>query len=118
MVDKIFASKKKIIPAKPFVIDFWRRDFGATWLSFERKAINEFSKVNPGEKVSISGYVKWVGKSIFVLVPTLFSNQTYLTCVNYADKKPLENSYIRLSGNAKFDRLKPYPESPESTAPD
>jgi hypothetical protein len=71
-VNEISAKKKTSI--KPFIIDFWQRDVGATWLSFERKKINEFSKVKPNEKTSLSGYVKWVNDLTFALIPTLFSN--------------------------------------------
>jgi hypothetical protein len=112
-VNEISAKKKTSI--KPFIIDFWQRDVGATWLSFERKKINEFSKVKPNEKTSLSGYVKWVNDLTFALIPTLFSNQIHLICSNDTDKKPLENSHITIFGNSKFDRLRPRPESPEST---
>lgn len=111
-------STRKRIPVKPFIIDFWERDVGATWLSFERKRINEFSKVKPNEKTSISGYVKWLNDFTFALIPTLFSNQVHLVCVNDTDKKPLENSHITISGKSTFDRLRPRPESPQSTTYD
>lgn len=112
-MNEIFAKKR--IPVKPFIIDFWQRDIGATWLSFERERINEFSKVKPNEKISVSGYVKWVNDSTFALIPTLFSNQIHLICLNYTDKKPPENSHVTIFGNSKFDMLRPRPESPRST---
>lgn len=85
------------------------------WLPFERKRIAEFSRLKPNEKVSISGYTKWISNYIFALVPTLISNQTYLLCVNNTDERPTENSFITVSGSTKFDRLRPQLEQPDST---
>jgi hypothetical protein len=100
---------------KPFIIEFWRRDVGAAWLSFERKKIIEYSKIRLNEKVSVSGYVKWITSSVFALVPTLFSNQAYLLCVNCTDKLPSENSYIAVSGVAKLERTRPELNASNST---
>lgn len=90
-----------------FKLKFWQRESGALWLSFERNRISEFAQVKPNQKVSISGYVKWIAKSVFALVPTLFSNQIYLICVNYANDRPAENSYITISGSSRLEKLKP-----------
>ena len=93
---------------------FWKRDTGALWLPFERKKITEFTKVKPHQKISISGYVKWISRWTFALVPTLFSNQIHLICKNYTDDRPPENSYITVSGIAKFDKLRPKTYRPHS----
>lgn len=97
-----------------FKVNFWKRDFGALWLSFERERINEFAQVKPNNKVSISGYVKWISNSIFALIPTIFSNQIYILCVNYANDRPAENAYITISGVAKLDELRPQRLHPRS----
>lgn len=97
-----------------FKMKFWQRESGALWLSFERNRINEFAQVKPNQKVSISGYVKWISKSIFALVPTMFSNQIYLICVNYTNDRPAENSYITISGSSKLDKLRPKKLRPQS----
>ena len=110
----MFTEVKKSGAAKPLIMQFWERDVGATWLSFERKKIIEFSKIRHREKVSVSGYVKWVSNSVFALLPTLFSNQIYLLCANYTETCPPENSYISVSGETKFERLTPNRQSPSS----
>ncbi len=87
-------------------IDFWKREFGALWHPFERKKISEFTNIKSNERISISGYVKWINDKSFALVPTLFSNQTYLLCSNNTDRKPKENSYISISGTTRWANLK------------
>jgi len=82
-------------------IEFWNRGSGALWLPFERAQIGEFSQVKPNHYVSISGYVKWINDKTFALMPTPFSNQTYLVCKNFTEKLPNENSYVRVEGNTK-----------------
>lgn len=69
-------------------IEFWNRDLGALWFPFEHKHIKEFSQVKPNHHVSISGYVKWINDKTFALIPTPFSNQTYLVCKNLTEKLP------------------------------
>jgi hypothetical protein len=98
--------EKKTKPAILPAIKFWNREFGATWLPFERKRILEFMQVKPNEKVSISGYVKWITSSMFSLVPTLFSNQIYLLCRDCSQERPLENSYATVSGETRYEKLK------------
>jgi hypothetical protein len=105
--------EKKTKPAILPAIRFWNREFGATWLSFERKRILEFKHVKPNEKVSISGYVKWITSSMFSLVPTLFSNQIYLLCRDCSNERPLENSYVTVSGETRFEKLRAV--TPDST---
>jgi len=86
-------------------IEFWNRGSGALWLPFERAQIGEFSQVKPNHYVSISGYVKWINDKTFALMPTPFSNQTYLVCKNFTEKLPNENSYVRVEGNTKYSGL-------------
>ncbi len=82
-------------------IQFWKRELGALWNPLERERIIEFSRVKDNERVTISGYVKWIRNKVFALVPTLFSNQTYFLCLNNTDRKPVENSYISISGSTR-----------------
>ena len=82
-------------------IQFWSRELGALWNSFERERILEFSRIKTNEQVNVNGYVKWVQNKVFALVPTLFSNQIHLLCINNTDRKPVENSYISVSGSTK-----------------
>ena len=103
----MFTEKKKTAPLKYFKLRLWKRESGQLWLPFEHEKIDEFSRVKPNEKTSISGYLKWISSSVFALVPTLFSDQIHLICVNYTDQHPPENSYVTVSGFAKFDKLKP-----------
>jgi len=86
-------------------IEFWNRDLGALWFPFEHKQINDFSQIKPNQHVSISGYVKWINDKTFALIPTPFSNQTYLVCKNFTERLPNENSYVRVEGNTKWTRL-------------
>jgi hypothetical protein len=97
-----------------FRVKFWQRESGALWLSFERDRINEFAQIKPNQKISISGYVNWIAKSVFALVPTMFSNQIYLICINYTSDNPAENSYITVSGYSKLDKLRPKKMRPQS----
>lgn len=87
-------------------IEFWKREFGTLWLPFERRKIIEFSKLKSNERVSISGYVKWINNKSFALVPTLFSNQIYLLCSNNTGRRPRENSCISISGTTRWSGLK------------
>ncbi len=76
-------------------------------LPFEQERIAEYASIKPGEKASASGYVKWVDSAVFALVPTLFSNQTRLVCINYSDSSPAENAYVTVSGLAKLANFRP-----------
>ena len=87
-------------------IQFWKRELGSLWAPFEREKIIEFSKIKSNEPTTISGYVKWISNRVFALVPTLFSNQTYLLCLNQTQSRPIENSYITVSGSTRFFDLR------------
>ncbi len=89
-----------------FNLKLWQRESGALWLPFEKERIKEYSSIKANEKTSVSGYVKWIGNGVFALVPTLFSNQTFVVCANFTDLNPVENAYITVSGLAKFDRIR------------
>jgi hypothetical protein len=99
--------EKKIKQERLPAIKFWNREFGSTWLTFERERIREFTQVKPNERFSLRGYAKWITNSLFALVPTLFSNQIYLLCLNCSQERPPENSYVTVSGVTKFDKLRP-----------
>jgi hypothetical protein len=108
------SPKSKSKSLSQFKLKFWQRESGALWLSFERERINEFAQVKPNQKVSVSGYVKWIRKSVFALVPTTFSNQSHLICINYTNDNPAENSYITVSGSSRYDKLRPRKMHPRS----
>jgi hypothetical protein len=92
--------------SKYFNLKLWKRESGALWLPFEAERIKEYSNIKANEKASVSGYVKWIGNSTFALVPTLFSNQAHVVCINYTDTNPAENSFVTVSGLAKFERIR------------
>jgi hypothetical protein len=92
---------------KYFRLKLWQRESGALWLPFEHERIKEYSNVKPNEQVTVSGYVKWVDNAVFALIPTPFSDQTYLTCINYSKSAPAENEYITVSGLAKLSNYRP-----------
>jgi len=92
--------------SKYFNLKLWQRESGALWLPFEHERIKEYSKLKANEKASISGYVKWIANSTFALVPTLFSNQAHVVCINYTDINPSENAFITVSGRAKFENIR------------
>jgi len=92
--------------SKYFNLRLWKRESGALWLPFEHEIINEYSKIKANEKTSVSGYVKWISNNIFALVPTLFSNQAYVVCINYTELNPAENAFITASGIAKFEGIR------------
>jgi hypothetical protein len=100
-------TEEKLTPPKYLTLKLWQREYGALWLPFEHERIRQFANVKPNEKVSISGYVKWISNAVFALVPTLFSNQTHLVCINNTNLNPTENAYITISGIAKFDKIRP-----------
>jgi len=87
-------------------IQFWKRELGALWNPFEKERIFEFSKIKSDEKICLSGYVKWVKPDLFVLLPTLFSNQIHLLCINKTSSQPPENSYITVSGTTRRHDLR------------
>ena len=87
-------------------IQFWKREIGALWTPLERRKIIEFSKIKSNERVTISGYVKWINNRVFALVPTLISNQIYLLCLNKTDRRPIENSYITVFGSTRMFNLR------------
>jgi len=91
--------------SKYFNLKLWQRESGALWLPFEHERINEYAGVKANQKASVSGYVKWISTAVFALVPTLFSNQAHIVCVNYTETNPSENAYITASGLAKFERI-------------
>ncbi|MGD6932968.1 MAG: hypothetical protein ACQCN5_02060 [Candidatus Bathyarchaeia archaeon] len=93
--------------SKYFRLKLWQRETGALWLPFEHERIKEFSNVKPNEQVTLSGYVKWVNSAVFALVPTPFSNQTFLSCINYSQSCPAENEYITVTGLAKLANYRP-----------
>ncbi len=97
--------------SKYFNLKLWQRESGALWLPFEAERIKEYSSVKANEKASVSGYVKWIGNNIFAIVPTLFSNQAYVVCINYTELNPAENEFITVSGLAKFERIQPISET-------
>jgi len=86
-------------------IEFWNRDSGSLWLPFEKEQIREFSQVKPNQYISIRGYAKWINDKTFALVPTPFSNQTYIVCRNSTDRLPNQNAYISVEGKTKWARL-------------
>jgi len=88
-------------------LKLWQRETGALWLPFEHERIKEFSNIKLNERVTVSGYVKWVDNSVFALIPTPFSNQTYLSCINYSQSCPSENEYVTVSGLAKLSNYRP-----------
>jgi hypothetical protein len=92
--------------SKYFNLKLWKRESGALWLSFEAERIKEYSNIKANEKASVSGYVKWIGNSTFALVPTLFSNQAHVVCINYTETNPAENSFVTVSGLAKFEIIR------------
>lgn len=101
-----FIETKRAKRWEPQLVEFWKREVGALWLPFEKEELEEFSRVKPGETVSIDGYVKWITDRIFALLPTPFSNQIYLLCHNCTDHRPRENSYITASGTVKWTKIR------------
>jgi hypothetical protein len=88
--------------SKYFRLRLWQRETGALWLPFEHERIKEYSNIRANEQTSVSGYVKWVDNAVFALIATPFSNQTYVTCINYSKDSPAENEYITVTGLAKL----------------
>lgn len=101
----MFVEAKKR-PYRQLDFKLWKRELGALWIPFEREKITEFSKVKANERIRINGYVKWISNTMFGLVPTLFSNQIYLLCLNNTDTRPRENSYITISGRTRWTNIK------------
>ncbi len=93
--------------SKYFRLKLWQRESGALWLPFEHERIREFSNIKVNEQVTVSGYVKWVDSAVFALVPTPFSNQTFLSCINYSKSCPAENEYVTVSGHSKLANYRP-----------
>ena len=92
--------------AKYFNLKLWQRETGALWLPFEAERIKDYSSIKANQKTSTSGYVKWIRNHVFALVPTPFSNQAYVVCINYTDINPAENEFITVSGLAKFENMR------------
>ncbi|MEM3433568.1 MAG: hypothetical protein QXI12_02435 [Candidatus Methanomethyliaceae archaeon] len=90
---------------RPLMIKFWDRD-GSAWLPFEVRKIFEFEDIKRrphGSNVSVGGFVKWVKDRLFLLLPTPFSYQNYLPCLNQTERGPKENSYVEVEGRVFSD---------------
>jgi len=96
-------------------VKFWKREVGSLLLPFELERINEYSKVRVKDRVTISGYVRWITSMIFALLPTSFSNQIYLPCLNCTEHRPKENSFITASGTVKWVKMRRATWAPRSS---
>lgn len=91
---------------RPYLLKFWKREIGSLWLPFEREGIKVYSQVKVNEKLTIGGYVKWISSRIFALIPTPFSNQIHLLCLNNTDRRPRDNSYITVTGTVELAKIR------------
>ena len=79
------------------------REFGFEYTPFERKQIEEFSKSKKKDLVELSGFVSWIDRTQFLLLPTRTTQSNYIICeaiegLNF----PPNNSYISCKGRWKY----------------
>ena len=79
------------------------REFGFEYTPFEIKQIEEFSKAKKMDLVEIYGFVSWIDRTKFLLLPTRTTNSGYIICegIDGMDFPP-NNQYISCKGKWKY----------------
>ena len=80
------------------------RKFGFEYTPFEIKQIEEFHKAKNTELVEIYGFVSWIDRTKFLLLPTRTTNSNYIICeaiegLNF----PPNNQFVSCKGKWKYD---------------
>ena len=96
-------EEKKITSLRGRWID---REFGFEYTEFERNQIEAFSKAWHDELVEIYGFVSWIDRTKFLLLPTRTTNSVYIICeaiegLNF----PPNNQYVSCKGNGDMMAL-------------
>ena len=85
-------SKKSYIRGR--LID---REFGVEYTKFEWQQIQEFAKARNQDRIEISGFVSWIDKTKFLLLPTRTTSCIFFIC-KYEGLTPPNNQYIACKG--------------------
>jgi len=80
------------------------RLFGFEYTPFELKQIKEFYKAKNNELTEISGFVSWIDRTKFLLLPTRTTNSNYIVCEGIEGLDfPPNNKFIAVKGKWKYD---------------
>jgi hypothetical protein len=94
-------EEKKITSLRGRWID---REFGFEYTAFERNQIEAFSKANRDELVEIYGFVSWIDRTKFLLLPTRTTNSIYIICEGIEGLDfPPNNQYVSCKGKWEYD---------------
>ncbi len=86
-------SKKSYIRGR--LID---REFGVEYTKFEWQQIQEFAKARNQDRIEISGFVSWIDKTKFLLLPTRTTSCIFFICKYEGLTPPPNNQYIACKG--------------------
>ena len=94
-------QQNKAISAKSRWID---RVFGFEYTKFEREQIKAFSDARRDALVEIYGFVSWIDRTKFLLLPTRTTNSTYIICQAIDGLVfPPNNQYVSCKGKWGHD---------------
>jgi len=78
------------------------REFGFEYTPFEINQIKEFDKAKKTESVELYGFVSWIDRTRFLLLPTRTTNSVYIICEGIEGLGfPPNNQYISCKGKWK-----------------
>ena len=81
------------------------RLFGFEYTAFEKQQINEFNNAKNADMVELSGYVSWIDRTRFLLLPTRTTNSIYIICKAANELKfPPNHKYVHCKGRWKYER--------------
>ncbi len=80
------------------------RVFGFEYTPFEMHQIEEFNRAKNAKLVEISGFVSWIDRTKFLLLPTKTTNSIYFICkVTDGLDFPANHQYVYCKGRWKYD---------------
>lgn len=81
------------------------RLFGVEYTSFENRQIQNFDQIKKNSNlVEISGFVSWIDKKQFLLLPTKTTAYPYIICeIETGIAFPNDNQYVVLKGKWKYN---------------
>src|SRR6185437_8884703 len=80
------------------------RLFGLEYTEFENNQIKNFDEAKRSSIVDITGFVSWINKKRFLLLPTRTTPNPYLICqIPDGLHLPADNQYVTIKGKMVFE---------------